>query len=349
MIFSTEHERDADDPLARLVLGYAGSGPPAEPHLSVDGMTPTGPNLSHWPGNRTPSAFRADLSTGIALRFAAAPASEQEAFLGDVRLIVNDHYDTDGFGALLAILRPELAKAHEEQLLAAASVGDFAHWQTWRAFAIDRIVKNLALPASPVAAAFRDCRDDHELTLARYRWLIERAESVLAHPGGYRALYEDELASVTAELDAGRRGALDVRHLRWLGCSVVQSDGPRHRMTLNTLAGAYRVLHVERRGNARCYRYHDRTESWFDLVTIQPPRRTDLRPLARRLAELEPDHDGARWQADPPDVPIPELYFGVPAAQEYGEVTRELRESKLDVDRVTAELVAHFEATTDRS
>ena len=28
-------------------------------HLSVDGMSPQGPNLSHWPGNRTPAEFKA--------------------------------------------------------------------------------------------------------------------------------------------------------------------------------------------------------------------------------------------------------------------------------------------------
>ena len=62
----------ADRPAAHLELGYAGAGDAAAPVLSVDGMTPRGPNLSHWPGNRTPAAWKADLSTGISLRFARA-------------------------------------------------------------------------------------------------------------------------------------------------------------------------------------------------------------------------------------------------------------------------------------
>ena len=62
---------------------------------------------------------------------------------GDARHVVNDHYDTDGFGALLAVLQPDVAFRYEELLLSAAATGDFGCWTTWRGFAIDRIVKHL--------------------------------------------------------------------------------------------------------------------------------------------------------------------------------------------------------------
>ena len=128
--------RGDDAHVTRLRLGYAGAHGVSEPHLSVDGLTPEGPNLSHWPGNRTPGPWRADLSTGIALRFARADVAEQNDFLGEAETVVNDHYDTDGFGSLLAVLRPDVAFAREELLLAAAGVGDFGTWHTWRGFAI---------------------------------------------------------------------------------------------------------------------------------------------------------------------------------------------------------------------
>jgi hypothetical protein len=73
-------------------------------------------------------------------------------------------------------------------------------------------------------------------------------------------------------------------------------------------------------------------------VTIEAPPRIDLRPVAARLGELEPPRDGARWCADPPDCPIPELYFGVPSEQAYGRITRELRPSALAPVRVVEEL-----------
>ena len=322
--------------------GFAGANGAPGPHLSVDGMTPTGPNLSHWPGNRTPGKWKADLSTGIALRFAQADAAEQDAFLGDAAYVVNDHYDTDGFGALLAVLRPDVARRCEDRLMAAAAVGDFGVWHTWRGFAIDRIVKNLTAPTSPVRGAFHGVPDGDELVLARYQWLLDNAESVIDHTGGYRALYEDEMALVQGELDQGLRGDVELHREPELGFTCITTAGARHRMTLNTLAGAYRVLHVATGADGPRYRYHDRTESWFELVTFRPLPRRDLRPLAARLAELEPERDGASWCADPPDVPIPELYFGVPSEQEYGELTRELRPSGLRPEQVRGAFVRFF-------
>ena len=56
--------READAPMADrrpMEIAFAGPGGAPEPHLSVDGMTPRGPNLSHWPGNRTPPHWKADL------------------------------------------------------------------------------------------------------------------------------------------------------------------------------------------------------------------------------------------------------------------------------------------------
>jgi|688.fasta_scaffold288384_1 hypothetical protein len=307
-------------------------------------MTPVGPNLSHWPGNRTPAAWRADLSTGIALRFARADAAAQASFLGDANVVCNDHYDTDGFGSLVAILRPEVAFPREEVLLAAAATGDFGTWQTWRGFAIDRTVARLATAASPVAGAFHGVTDPDELTLCRYAWLLEHAESVLDQVGQFRALYADEMATVQDQIHAGLGGAIE--HQPWpeLGFAVLTTRGDRHRMALNTLAGAYRVLHVRRDADGVRYRYHDRTESWFELVTIRPPLRRDLRSLAARLAALEPPRDGAAWTADSPTEPIPELYFGVPSRQEYGQLTRELRPSALRPEQVIAACVAHFAA-----
>jgi hypothetical protein len=305
-------------------------------------MTPEGPNLSHWPGNRTPREYKADLSTEICLSFARAEPAARRAFLGGVGTVLNDHYDTDGFGSLLAILRPEVAFAREERLLAAAATGDFGRFVTWRGFAIDRIVTNLAAASSPVAAEFAGLEGPHR-SLARYRWLLEHAEEVLDHPEPFGALYEPELAVVQAELAVGRRGAVERRLHRELGFAVVTTRTATHRMVLNSLAGAYRVLHVIAGDDGTCFRYHDRTESWFELVTIQPPPRRDLRPLAARLGALEPPHDGASWCADPPTDPIPELWFGVPAPQDYGTVTRELRPSRIAAERLERELRQLFE------
>jgi len=333
----------SSSPLTRLRLGHAGIAGTPPHHLSVDGMTPAGPNLSHWPGNRTPKQWRADLSTGIALQCARAADAEQSQFLAGAEVVLNDHYDTDGFGALLAVLRPDVATAREELLLLSAATGDYGTWHTARAFAIDRIVAGLAGSNSPLQATFAGL-DAAQRSLRRYAFLIEHAEQVLDHPATLGSIYLDELAQIQDELDRGRAGALTRTLHRQLGFSVVHTRGPVQRMTLNTLAGAYRVLHVDQRQDGVRYRFHDRTESWFELVTIQPPARRDLRPLGARLNELERSTGAARWCADPPGEPIPELYFGLASAQEYGAVSRELQPSRLPPATVEREFAALFTA-----
>lgn len=317
----------------------------AVPHLSVDGMSPEGPNLSHWPGNRTPRKWKADLSTGICFHFARATETEQQEFLDGVGGVLNDHYDTDGFLSLLAVLRPEVAMRHEELCLLAAATGDFQAFQTWRGFAIDRIVLNLADPErSPHAAAFADLSGavkDHE----RYRWLLEHAASVLSEPERYQPLYADELAQVQEQLRAARSGAVE-RHL-WPDqrLAVVTSSSELHRMVLNTMAGAYRVLHIQETGDGLLYRYHDRTETWFEVVSFSPPPRRDLGPLQTRLEQLEAEAGGngpGRWCADAASEPVPELYHGVPAEQAYGQITRTLTPSRLEPETVTQVVLEHF-------
>ena len=51
-------------------------------------------HFSHWEGNRTPRAIKADTSTEIALNLGGSP--EREQLTEDVELVTNNHFDTDG-------------------------------------------------------------------------------------------------------------------------------------------------------------------------------------------------------------------------------------------------------------
>ncbi len=73
--------------LPDLELSFAGLT--KTPFLSVDGLQPKGPNLSHWPGNRRPVVHKSDLMTGICMRFVQASEEDQASFLGVVQM--SDH------------------------------------------------------------------------------------------------------------------------------------------------------------------------------------------------------------------------------------------------------------------
>ncbi len=334
--------------MARLTLTSA-LDPDLRPwHLCVDGMSPTGPNLSHWPGNRTPRELKADLSTGICLRFARSSAADQARVLAGATQVLNNHYDTDGFLSLLAVTRPEVALAREEVCLAAAATGDYSVFTTRRGFAIDRIVLNLGKrPGTPLYGEL-DAQPQAARDYARYRWLLDHAEAVLDAPERLTPLFEAELDDTLRALDAAQAGALQRDLFHAEGIAVLTSATDLSRIVLNTLSVLHRVLHVRAApSGGHCFRLHERTESWFEMVTIQPPARLDLRPLAARLQALE----GARgeagagvWNADAPDDPIPELYFGAPGPQAYGEVTRSLAASRLTPAQVIDAVRAFYAA-----
>src|SRR4051794_113678 len=89
----------------------------AAPAIACDGLVPGAAlDLSHWPGNRTPLEFKADTSTEIALKFAAAEASAKWA--GSVA--VNNHFDTDGALSAWVLVAPEATEGSQDLLIAAA-------------------------------------------------------------------------------------------------------------------------------------------------------------------------------------------------------------------------------------
>lgn len=320
-------------------------------HLSVDGMSADGPNLSHWPGNRTPRHLKADLSTGICLRFARLPAHERAAFLAGATQVLNNHYDTDGFLSLLAVTHPQVALAREELCLLAAATGDYGAFSTARAFAIDRIVLNLGKVAgTPLHGTLADL-PQAQRDFVRYRWLLQHAEAVLDHPERFAPLYEAELHATVGALEAAQAGSLRRELYYHEGLAVLTTDSDVPRMVLNTFSVLHRVLHITPSapapGGRHAYRLHDRTESWFEMVTIAPAPRFDLRPVAAQLQHLELAAGGppeGTWNADPPDEPIPELYFGAPAPQAYGEITRTLAPSRLRPLQVIDCVRAHARA-----
>ncbi len=121
--------------------------------ISVDGLVPGAElDLSHWAKNRTPEAYRADTSTEIALRFVASP----DAKLVRQKLVVNNHFDTDGALAIWTLLEPEAALARREVLIAAAEAGDFQEWpKDRRGILLDAAIQALGNEGKSDLSAYR--------------------------------------------------------------------------------------------------------------------------------------------------------------------------------------------------
>jgi hypothetical protein len=318
-----------------------------EPVVSVDGAWDApGLNLSHWPGNRTPTELKRPLSTGIVLAFARLPAAERARWIGDARVVVNNHYDTDGVLALFAFLRPEEALPRERALLDAAAAGDFFEAPSDAAVALDALVAAFAdRERSPLAARFVGLDSWARWELAA-RELVERLPALLdGELELHRELWKDALQSLArgrAELARATRD--DLVHLDWSIWTAKDVHAPfapgRHALFGSTPRD--RILTVAPRPDGTHYRFVIGTRSWFDGAEPARLPRPDLATLAARLNQLERVDAAAplAWRAEDSSSPSPELWFGVEGLDAFEEHNRCLAASSLSPTVVRRELAA---------
>jgi hypothetical protein len=101
------------------------------PKLSIDGTVPNSLHFSHWEGNRTPAEVKADTSTEIALNLVGS--REFERLTQGIKLVTNNHFDTDGVLSVWTVLNGASALDLKSELIAAAEAGDFSAYTNERA------------------------------------------------------------------------------------------------------------------------------------------------------------------------------------------------------------------------
>jgi hypothetical protein len=261
------------------------------PFLCVDGVVPTGHNLSHWPGNRTPPHLKADTSTEMALKLARDPG--RESWLRGVAIVTNNHFDTDGLLSVYAVLHPEQALGHEEALVQAARAGDFGEFNTPDAFKFDAIVSAFDDDeASPIADDIRG-RPEHERYQIIYDRLLSMLPDLLATTGRFKPLWSKPLAGLMRSL-LSVRSVAQVREHDAARLTVIETTRPLEQMARFNVARHHRVLTADRIPEGWIYEMAFQVYSWFDTVT--PPRggRIDLTELATAFDALETGQKG-RW------------------------------------------------------
>lgn len=321
----------------------------ATPVISVDGIAATGPNFSHWPGNRTPTGLKADTSTEIAIRLATLPKEERERLLLGLEVVANNHFDSDGILSCLVTLRPELALAHRDLLIGAATTGDFQVFTTEAALAIDLTLMKLGSDEGPFGAELE--RLEGVLRGQRqYEIGLAAAVSLLEDPFERRDLIADELAAELEDLDFANSPLVAVDSDPSLDLAIVTSPRPLRRIAVNSIAaGRSRVLSITPaiggRTSSWLYRFHDRVDTWFEMASpARRAKRVDKTRLAQRLAVLAGETAAARWIAQSIDSPVPELYFGVVGTGRSfgGSTPGELAPSELPPEVVTRQFREFF-------
>lgn len=241
------------------------------PAIGCDGLVPGAAlDLTHWRGNRTPPAYKADTSTEIALNFVAS--TDASDWSGAI--VVNNHFDTDGVLAVWVLLDPERTQAHRELLVAAAEAGDFDEWPSQdRGLRLDTAIRALAASAGDDAEAYA-------IVLPRLTELVRTLDD-------RRDLWGREWDQLQAGLRALDEGRLRAERHGAIGLVLHppgQPEVPGPLLARRFLPEARRYLLGFDQGQGRLtYRYERPRYAWAETVRRPPCPAPDAQVLAEAL------------------------------------------------------------------
>jgi hypothetical protein len=324
------------------------------PKLSVDGTVENSIHFSHWAGNETPGALRADTSTEIALNLVGA--EDPEEFTRGVTLVTNNHFDTDGVLSVWTVLNGRRALALRERLIAAAEAGDFSEYTGAQAIRASLVIQGAdnVVPCHGVASPLaRKLKGGADVEAAEaYELVLPEVERVLTRTDDYEPLWREAWGDIERALESFARGASRVEEDDEAGLSVVTlapdlygDSGfkpTRHAAPFTAVArharGQVFLVAVPMSGGFG-YRVDYPYYSWAETVVRPRVRRRDLSAFLARLNELERDDARGRWQSDARELTSAAKFMdegGVMRASRLApdEVARELRASLLETRAV---------------
>ena len=280
--------------------------------LSVDGTVPNSLHFSHWEGNRTPAAVRADTSTEIALNLVGS--AERERLIEGVELVTNNHFDTDGVLSVWTVLTGERALGLREKLIAAAEAGDFSEYSSR-----DGVRASIVIQGSEAAVPGEDAGSPLARHLAgalvaddarSYELVLPEVERVLTRTDDYEFLWRDAWGRIEAALESFARGESRVEEDEATRLSLVtlapglygsQGFSPTPFTAISANARGRLFLIALPMTGGWGYRVDYPYYSWAETVVRPRVERRDFTALVGRLNELEGDRGGGergRWARD---------------------------------------------------
>ncbi len=284
----------------RSGLPYVPFGPRLDgvPHAMVDALRSesTVLELSHWPGNRTPARYKADVSTQIVMSLLASDECAQ--VLAGVEAVSCDHFDVDGLLSVWAMTAPQVALGQRRHVESVALVGDF---DVYRGEAAVKSCLALEAAADAVAgsAAFRGAPDTTTESEILFSRVLQVAADCLTEPERWRESWWREWEHVLFSLRYLDDHPDAIEELPHVDLAVVRSPVYLHQYAVNARTD---LLHVAESTADSRHRLRFRYESFVDLQSRAAGPRIRGDVLAGELNELDP---GGTWLCDPPDSATP--------------------------------------------
>ncbi|MDT4952765.1 MAG: hypothetical protein QOJ02_903 [Acidobacteriota bacterium] len=280
--------------------------------LSIDGTVSNSIHFSHWEGNRTPLAVKADTSTEIALNLVGSP--ERERLTEGIELVTNNHFDTDGVLSVWTVLTGERALELREKLIAAAEAGDFSEYSSQ-----DGVRASIVIQGSDATAPGEETGSPLVRQLASgasvddarsYELILPEVERVLTRTDDYEPLWRDVWQRIETALESFARGESHVEEDTTTGLSLItlaprlygsQGFSPtRHAAPCTAIsanAHGQVFLIALPMMDGWSYRVDYPYYSWAETIVRPHVKQRDFKPLIARLNEFERSTEG-HWTLD---------------------------------------------------
>jgi hypothetical protein len=290
---------------------YYHSGLDEVPKLSVDGTVSNSVHFSHWQGNETPAAVKADTSTEIALNLVAA--TNRNEMTRGIELVTNNHFDTDGVLSVWTVLTGPSALELREKLIPAAEAGDFSEFTNEDAVRASIAIQGSDQPTpgeesgSPLACRLAGENVDdaraYDLVLPEVKRLLTRIDD-------YEPLWRTAWEKIAAALESFERGASSVIEFDEAGLSLVTLapdvfspsgfNPTRHAAPFTAIsryAKGQLFLITTPLKEGWAYRIDYPYYSWAETIVRPRIQRRDFSKLLAKLNQLEPEGVGT-WKLD---------------------------------------------------
>jgi len=307
--------------------------------ISVDGLAPKSFHLSHWVGNKTPEALKADTATEVVFRYLAHP--HRRDFFPEVRIVTNNHFDTDGLLAVWALLNFRKPQPSSGRFIAAAEAGDFASFSSEEGLQVNFLIQALCQSReSPFWNDLASYRGPREAGC--YKMLLPIVPNLFWKKASYQSLWEPPFKRLLHSMSLFEKGLVGLEEYEAEGLSVVVSDQKQMPQAIDHYCQGNLFLLVEDRQKALggfAYELLYRRYAWAETVTRPRIPQLPMEPLAEKLNARDESRGGIWKTADYREK-------GLTSVLKYCDPSGDTAYSRLHPEAVVELVHAHLKASS---
>ena len=309
--------------------------------ISVDGLVPNSYHLSHWVGNETPAALKADTSTEIALNFISDV--HYKSLFPNANILTNNHFDTDGLLSVFTLLYPDKAENIAKTLIDTAEACDFLSFSSEDGVKINILIAEIChAEKSPFRKQWKRFSGPKESIY--YKTLLQELPGIIKQKDEYSNLWRGKFDKIVASMEMFEKRAIWVQEYNDVGLTVVINDVKPAPQAIDYYCKGDIFLIIEDNGrpNGRdkgrygyelSYRYY----SWADTIRRPHISKLSTTHLAEYLNRNEKASIG-KWRSPTPDQP-----FDSTKVLSFTDDRGAPRLSTIPPDEVTKSVLSHLE------